>query len=160
MRAVWRAAGSAVVHVIDSESVVFFVCRCGGIGGRQGPRTLLCPDGAGGFDELRERRWAVAVVSVGFVPLTGIWRRSVRVSGSARTSFLWLGSLDRGRNDRFARSCGILLRRLRGWLEAGVSLFVSKWYSLRPGSRGRLAFLVTAGRPLPMRVRLSGHSRA
>ena len=116
----------------------------------QGPRTLLCPDGAGGFDELRERRWAVAVVSVGFVPLTGIWRRSVRVSGSVRTSFLWLGSWDRGQNDRFARSCGILLRQLRGWLEAGVSLFVSKWHSLWPGSRGRLAFLVTAGRPLPI----------
>ena len=158
MRAVWRAAGSAVVHVIDSENVVFFICRYRWAG--QGPRTLLCLDGAGGFDELRERRWAVAVVLVGFVPLTGIWRRSVRVSGSARTSFLWLGSLDRGRNDRFARSCGILLRRLRGWLEAGVSLFVSKWHSLWPGSRGRLAFLVTAGRPLPMRVRLSGHSRA
>ena len=125
----------------------------------QGPRTLLCLDGAGGFDELRERRWAVAVVSVGFVPLTGIWRRSVRVSGSVHTSFLWLGSWDRGRNVLFAHSCGIL-RRLRGWSEAGVSLFVLKWHSLWPGSRGRLAFLVTAGRPLPMRVRLSGHSRA
>ena len=83
-----------------------------------------------------------------------------RVSGSVRTSFLWLGSWDRGRNDRFSRSCGILLRHLHGWLEAGVSLFVLKWHSLWPGSRGRLAFLVTAGRPLPMRVRLSGHSRA
>ena len=56
----------------------------------QGPRTLLCLDGAGGFDELRERRWAVAVVSVGFVPLTGIGGEvSEFLAVCARLSFGW-----------------------------------------------------------------------